>query len=283
MHRDAGLRQRLHAAQPALRARRARLQDARQRRIERRDADEDLGQALRGHRRQQVDIPFDQRGLRHDSQRMPGAREHFDDRARDAQFPLDRLVGVGRSADRDVFDIVARRCQLTHQQIGSIDLREQPRLEIEPRRQVEVAVRGARIAVNAPVLAAAVGIDRAVERNVRRVVVGDQALRRLAGHGCRERRQRLVGVECGCIERIAVGFPADGFEPMGEVGHCTAPLADDGDRRSAGRGELRLRAAPCGIVSESPRQARSAPAARPRRYAPRTLDDRFRAPARRPS
>lgn len=41
---------------------------------------------LRGHRREQVDIAFHQRGLGHNDQRMPGFGQDFDDAPREFPF-----------------------------------------------------------------------------------------------------------------------------------------------------------------------------------------------------
>ena len=62
-HRHARARQRLDGAQPPLRRRGARLQDARQVRVQRGDRHVDGDQALRRHRRDQVEVALDQADL----------------------------------------------------------------------------------------------------------------------------------------------------------------------------------------------------------------------------
>ena len=52
-------------------------------------------------------------------------------------------------------------------------------LEIQARREVEVAVGGAGEALDATVLATAIGVDRTVEGNVRRFVARDDLARRI--------------------------------------------------------------------------------------------------------
>src|SRR5262249_61037748 len=63
--------------------------------------------------------------------------------------------------------------------------------EIEAGRQPHVGVGGAGEAVDAAVLAAAIGIDRAVERDVGRVVAGDDLARGVNRDRGLERRQVL--------------------------------------------------------------------------------------------
>ena len=62
------------------------------------------------------------------------------------------------------------------QALRGIDLGDDARLEIDARRQVQVGVRRPREAVDAAVLAAAIGVDRQVEAEVRRVVLGEDRL-----------------------------------------------------------------------------------------------------------
>ncbi|MNI85150.1 hypothetical protein D3C73_1421190 [compost metagenome] len=51
--------------------------------------------------------------------------------------------------------------------VGGIAFGNQPGLEIEPGRQVPISMAGPRITVDATVLAAPIGIDRAIEGQVR--------------------------------------------------------------------------------------------------------------------
>ena len=83
------------------------------------------------------------------------------------------------------------------------------RLEVEARRQVEVRVRRPREAVDAAVLAALVGIDRLVERDVRRIVVRDDRARTAgssrsscSGGSGSSRRVRVVVVPA-VVDRLA--------------------------------------------------------------------------------
>ena len=80
----------------------------RARAVERGDGDGDLGQAARRHAGQDVDVAHHQRRLGDDADRVAGAVQHLEDRAGDAALALDRLVGVGDGAERDVLRHVAR-------------------------------------------------------------------------------------------------------------------------------------------------------------------------------
>jgi hypothetical protein len=105
------------------------------------EGDGPTGQALRGHRRQQVDIAFDQRRLGDLPDRMIALMQHLQHLARDAALALARLVGVGVHANGDVLRLVRGAGQLAPQQGYRVHLREQAVLEVQPRRQAEVAVR----------------------------------------------------------------------------------------------------------------------------------------------
>ncbi len=102
---------------------------------------------------------------------------------------LDRLVGIGVRADGDGAGRIARRAQLPLQQRCRARFHEQLRFEIEPGRKAHIGVRGAREAVDAAVLAAPIGIDRAVEGDIGRIVARDDGLRLFQRHLRLERRQ----------------------------------------------------------------------------------------------
>ena len=127
--------------------------------------------------------------LRDQPERVVRARQHFDDPARELELALDRLIRIGDDAERDHFRLVTGGASSRSSSFDRVVLRHQLRLEIEARREVQVAVRRPRKTVNAAVLAAPVRIDRAIEPDIRRLVIGDQTLRGLEGRRRRERRQ----------------------------------------------------------------------------------------------
>jgi hypothetical protein len=150
--------------------------------IEGRDRDRDLGEPLFRHRTQQVDVAGDERRLRYDADRMPRARQHLEDLARDAVAPLDRLIGVGVRSHRDRLRLVSRRGELALEECCGVGLGEELRLEIEPGGEPLISVARAREAIEAAVLAAAIGVDRTVEADIGRGVSGDDRLRLLQRH-----------------------------------------------------------------------------------------------------
>ena len=93
--------------------------------------------------------------------------QHFEDAAGDAEAALDRLVGIGVGAERDGTWPVPAPGELPFEQFGRILLVEQPGLEIEAGRKVQPRVARAGVAVDAPVLAAPVGVDGLIEIDVR--------------------------------------------------------------------------------------------------------------------
>ena len=96
--------------EPALRARRARLELARELAVEGADRHEDLDQILLRHRPEQVEVALDQRRLGDDGDRVIALGQHFEDAAGDPVLALDRLVAVGVGAERDRAGLVAAAC-----------------------------------------------------------------------------------------------------------------------------------------------------------------------------
>ena len=224
---------------------------ARELAVERRQRQRDLGEPALRHRRQDVDVARHQRRFRDDADRddwrATAPRRIC---AHDAPLPLDRLIGIGVGADRDRARLVARRGELLLQKLRGVGLGEQLRLEIEPRRKPHIGVRRPREAVGAAVLAAAIGVDRAVEGNVGRLVAGDDLARLLDLHLGAERRQLL--------ERAP--FVVEGLARL----------------RLVAAGDVGLRAAPVPAVLDDVRLRRPArPAPPPARRALREAAIRF--------
>ena len=170
--------------------------------VERGHRDGHLGEPAARHPRQDIDVAHDQRRLGDDADRVARPLQHLQHRARDAVLALDRLVGVGDGAERDELGHVARTAELALEQLGGIHLGVELGLEVEPGRVAEVAVRGTGVAIDAAVLAAAIGVDGLVEADVGAVVGRDDALGRLPVH------IGLEGLEVGqalpaVVERLA--------------------------------------------------------------------------------
>ena len=152
---------------------------ARQLAVERRHRDGDAREPVARHLAEDVDVALDQRALGDDRHRMAEIAQHFEDRARDAEPALGRLIGVGVAAERDRPAGVALLAQLGREQRRRLRLVEDAGLEIEAGRQAEIGVARPRIAIDAAVLAAAIRVDRAVEADIGRVVAGDDRARRI--------------------------------------------------------------------------------------------------------
>jgi hypothetical protein len=138
--------------------------------IEGGDRHRDADQMVARHVGEQVDVAQNPVGLGRDDQRVARFGEDLDHRPRDAPFALDRLVTVGVRADRERSGRVAAFREFGAQQSCGIGFGEQPAFEIEPRRQVVEGVRRSGKAIDAAMLAAAIGVDRTVEADVGRLV-----------------------------------------------------------------------------------------------------------------
>ncbi len=185
-----------------------------------------------------VDVAHDQRRLGHDADGMAGALQHLQDRARDLPLALDRLIGIGVGAERDGVGLIARMRQLALQQLGRVRLGVELGLEVEAGRVPEKAMGGTRVAVDAAVLAAAIGIDRAVEGDVGAVVARDDGARRLLAH------LGLEGVEVAqALPAVIEGLALLRLEAAGRVRARAAPAPPL--RRNRLVGAVAARRDPC--------------------------------------
>jgi hypothetical protein len=146
--------------------------------------------------------------------------QHFEYAACEFPFALDRLIGVGVRAHRDRARRVVRSRQFFAEQFRRVRLHEQLRLEIEARRHAVIGVRRPREAIDAAVLAAAIGIDRAVETEIGGFVPRDdlsRALFALDGLESRQVVERLPAI----VERNARA----GLVAPARIGNRAAPAA----------------------------------------------------------
>lgn len=181
----------------------ARFENALQLVVEGGQADHHRHQVLLRQFAQQVEVAKDQRALGDDGQRVTEAQQHLQHLAGQAAFAFQRLVGVGIGTQVDRRAAIAGLAQFLLQRAGDVALGDQPGLEIDPRREVPIGMAGPRIAVDAAMLATTVGIDRAIEREVRRLVAGDHRAGDLLAHlGELDRRHVLLPA---IVEGLAVG------------------------------------------------------------------------------
>ena len=206
MRRDPRRGQPPQRLQPLGRGRRARFEFARQFRVERSDRDRHRHQPPLGQLGQQVEIGEHAVGLGGDRNRMARVEAHFEHLPRDPVACLDRLVGIGIGPHRQRARAVFGLGQRDAQQFRRIGLGEQSGFEIEPGREVVIGMGGPRKAIDAAMLAAAIGIDRAVEGHIGRLVEAEDRAREFLGH---------FGAQFG--RSIALQY--------GELLHMIAPVA----------------------------------------------------------
>ncbi len=235
-HRHAGLRERADRAQPAFRRGRARLQTARQRRVQRRQRDVDTGQPGGGHRCDEVQVALDQRRLGDQRERVPRLVQQLQHRTRQAQPAFDRLVGVGDGADGDRPRPVAAGAQRGAQALGGVDLGHQPGLEVQAGRPAEIGVRWPCVAVDAAVLAAAVRVQRDLEADVRRVVLAQDAAGVFLDDLGRQRLRRLAGLGVQRPPAIVESLAHVALEAVGDRPGRAASLQRGVRRRVRRRG-----------------------------------------------
>ena len=169
---DAGgharLGKKLHRLEAARRRRGARLHRPGELCVERRHRNRDLGETTPAHIGQNVEIARHPRRLGDDGDGMIIGRQNFQNAARDAVALFDRLIGIGVRAHGDGRDFIPLARQFPLKEHCRIGLRKKPALEIEARREPHIGMRRSGKAVDAAMLAASIGIDRAVEGNVGR-------------------------------------------------------------------------------------------------------------------
>lgn len=128
------------------------------------------GQPVSGHVSQNVDVPLNQASLGHNRHGMPESPQNVQNATHDAPVSLNRLVSVSVGANRQNIRGVTRAAKLPFQGMGCIRTRNQPRLEIQARRQPQIGMAWPRKAIDAPVLAPSVRIEGPIKRYVRRRV-----------------------------------------------------------------------------------------------------------------
>ncbi len=122
----------------------------------------------------------DQRRFGDDTDRMVEIAQHFQNGARDAQLLLCRLIGIGVGAHRDGARNIRGRRQFLRQQFRRVRFHQYLRLEIRAGRKSEIGMRRPRKTINAAMLATPIGIDRTIERDIRRGVARDDRARGIA-------------------------------------------------------------------------------------------------------
>src|SRR5690606_9083107 len=146
------------------------LHRARQHPVQRRDRKGNLCEAALGHARQYVDVARHQGRLGDDTDRMTARLQNLQYIAHDAPTPFHRLVGVRIGTNCNGARLITFLGQLPFQQFCRVRLGEQLRFEIQSWRKAHEGMARTREAVDAAMLATTIGIDRAVERDIRRFI-----------------------------------------------------------------------------------------------------------------
>ena len=132
-HRDARRRQPPDHLQPPGGRGAARLHPAAEARVKRGDRNPHPQQPLGRHRRQNIDVAFDQRALGGDRHRMAMGPKHLQHLAHQAMIGLNRLIGVGVGADGHRRHLIAFRPQLLRQHFRDAGPSDQPGFKIQSR------------------------------------------------------------------------------------------------------------------------------------------------------
>src|SRR5262249_30419636 len=176
---DAGREACLHGFPPRLetqvRARRARLQNARKIGSGGGYGDVNAEAVIPRDGLQQIEIADDQVRLGYQSKGKPPVPcQLFHDGARHSEFPLRRLVRIGGGADGDALTR-AHLLELLAQEPGAVLLDVNLALKIQAVAQLHELVGVARVAVFAGKLASPVGIDHPGEGHARGVAAREDA------------------------------------------------------------------------------------------------------------
>src|SRR6188768_4325990 len=107
--------------------------------------------------------------LRDDGYRIPELRKNFQTPAREFQPALDRLIRIGHAAEADRLRSPGLREQFLPKEIRRVLFDEDACLKIEACRQSKVLVIRPGIAIDAAVLAAAIGVEIHGHTDVRAV------------------------------------------------------------------------------------------------------------------
>ncbi len=127
---------------------------------------------------------------------MRGSLQNLEYRSRDSALAFDWLIGVGVGAKRNDFRLISRVRQLKFEQLCRVRLCVKLCLEIEPCGVSEIAMCWPRVTIDAAMLAAAIGVDRAIERDIGTVVARYYCSRRF-----------LLQFRLKCVE-VAKALPA---------------------------------------------------------------------------
>ena len=222
---DTGGAQFTQRLEPPPRGRGPWLHSRRQRGGDRGDREVDAAGLESVELHEQVEVAGDQVVLRDDRHRVAELGQDLQTAPRDPELSLDRLVRVGDAGEHDDLGFPARAQERLSQQFRRTVLDQYPALEVQSGGETEVLVRGTGVAVDAAVLAAAVGVQAVLEADVGRVVA-------------REDRLRVVPEQLGRRRLAAFGKALARFEVDVEPFEAVAGVDGGASAAHCARGSL---------------------------------------------
>ena len=114
---------------------------------------------------QNIGVAYHHRSLRHESDRCACARQQFERCPRQAVVAFNRLVRVGRGAERDLLSLPRRSIELATEHLREVGLDENDRRKFVARVHLELGVIAPGETVVTAVGAATIGIERPPERH----------------------------------------------------------------------------------------------------------------------
>src|SRR5712691_6191070 len=160
--------------------------------------------------RKEINITSDEDVLGHNRDRISELGENFQTAAGDLQFPFDWLIAIGDAANRDDLRLPFARGQFFAEKPGSILFDHDFRLEIQPGGKTKIFMKRPLIAIDAPMLTAAVRIDAGFKPDIRTVIVGDDG-------GGRVLEEVGAGQRVPIWIPIRIRFEVNLFEAIGRV------------------------------------------------------------------
>ena len=203
-HRNARLGQLADRRQPPGGRRRPGLHGPLHVVAERGHRDGDVHALPGGQLREHVQVARRQVVLGHDAHRVPEVQEDLKAAAGQPKPPLRGLIGIRDAGHAHHLGLPGRCRQRFPQQLRRVPLDQDLPLEVQPRGEPQLLVRGTGVAVDAPVLAAPIRVDRGLEGHVGTPVAGHDRPRGVF----QELRAELAGVSLLRVHLDVHGFVA---------------------------------------------------------------------------
>jgi len=136
---------------------------------------------------------------------------------------LNRLIRIGICACGDGARLVARAREFVCEQFRRIRFGKEPCLEIQAGRQAEPRMGWSGETIDTTMLAATIGVDRTIERDVRRIVARDDRFCPVESDRCVEARGRVfLGALAPGAPAIVDGLGPQPFETPAAIGYRAA-------------------------------------------------------------